>query len=284
MPLSFKPNSSIDFRRPLTLHDKRSLTITNKNHQHVVFRIDTTAPEHYCVWPSVGRLYPQESTIVSILFLPLGKEPPLTAKCNDEVYIHSAFIPLDRVKGCLSSIIQATLDKDEKGGTFQHTLHVNYLSANHQTNESAAVKLTSVMPVNKSLQTQASAKVVPSNRPRSTLAIANVRRTGAVGDDCIPLIQPTLESGSLDSSSTSFYSFISSQSRIPSLEEPMNVTYNPHAGTSDPTAISFCSVAASRTNTTDYGLYYTRRKISQGTITGQSLDSFGNERVSIVNG
>ncbi|KDR68156.1 hypothetical protein GALMADRAFT_146638 [Galerina marginata CBS 339.88] len=76
------------------------------------------------------------------------------------------------------------------------------------------------------------------------------------------------ETDSLLSSAASFYSCISTPSRIASLsEEQANIAgYNPYLSALDLATVSLYSLASSRTVTTDYGLYYTRWAVSQETI------------------
>ncbi|KDR68162.1 hypothetical protein GALMADRAFT_146645 [Galerina marginata CBS 339.88] len=97
------------------------------------------------------------------------------------------------------------------------------------------------------------------------------------------------ETDSLLSSAASFYSCISTPSRIASLsEERANIAgYNPYLSALDLATISLYSLASSRTVTTDYGLYYTRWAVSQETIQEsesirtitrrRSWDSFQNQ-------
>ncbi|KDR79692.1 hypothetical protein GALMADRAFT_137472 [Galerina marginata CBS 339.88] len=66
-----------------------------------------------------------------------------------------------------------------------------------------------------------------------------------------------------NNSPASFYSDISSVSRVCSLEEPTNTAYNTYLPALNPANISLYSVASSRTISTDYGVYYTRWAISQ---------------------
>ncbi|KDR76593.1 hypothetical protein GALMADRAFT_247000 [Galerina marginata CBS 339.88] len=67
---------------------------------------------------------------------------------------------------------------------------------------------------------------------------------------------------SLRSFSTSFYSCISTPNRVPSLDETTNTRYDAHVGALDLATTSLCSQAYSRTISTEYGAYYTRRAFS----------------------
>ncbi|KDR68150.1 hypothetical protein GALMADRAFT_161220 [Galerina marginata CBS 339.88] len=73
------------------------------------------------------------------------------------------------------------------------------------------------------------------------------------------------ETDSLLSSGTSYYSCVSTRSKITSLpEEQANITgYNLYISALDLATVSLYSLASSRTVSTDYGMYYTRWAISQ---------------------
>ncbi|KDR68235.1 hypothetical protein GALMADRAFT_1048879 [Galerina marginata CBS 339.88] len=79
-----------------------------------------------------------------------------------------------------------------------------------------------------------------------------------------------LNSGSTDS----FYSLLSAPLSIPSLQEPTRIVYNVNVGALDLATLSSYSLASSRTDSTDYGVYYTRWAISQDTI--QNRDSISS--------
>ncbi|KDR71999.1 hypothetical protein GALMADRAFT_143349 [Galerina marginata CBS 339.88] len=95
--------------------------------------------------------------------------------------------------------------------------------------------------------------------------VAQLAQYGA-SSSISPLLDK-VDTNSLNSSSGSFYSAVSTPTRALSLGEPIDATHSAYiAAIEAEKTISLYSVASSRTNSTDYGLYFTRWAISQETI------------------
>jgi len=90
--VSLNPSNAIGFNRPLTVPVKRTLTITNNNAQPAAFKVKTTSPELYRVYPNLGRVEPGKSVNVTVMLRPMEEEPSMSTKCKDKFLIQSTLI------------------------------------------------------------------------------------------------------------------------------------------------------------------------------------------------
>ena len=60
--MEIDPENILTFQRPLNVDVvKCPISITNKSHTPMIFKIKTTAPKTYCVRPNSGFILPGES-------------------------------------------------------------------------------------------------------------------------------------------------------------------------------------------------------------------------------
>ncbi|KIL63246.1 hypothetical protein M378DRAFT_179357 [Amanita muscaria Koide BX008] len=136
MSVSLNPSNALGFHRPLTQLAKRSLTITNNNHQPIAFKVKTTAPKLYCVRPNSGRVEPGHTVEVSgeaVMLQAMREEPPQNAKCKDKFLIQSTLITPDKETLSLQDIWAAPEGAEELTKVHQQKLRVTYLPPEGQT-------------------------------------------------------------------------------------------------------------------------------------------------------
>ncbi|BGP51768.1 phosphatidylinositol-binding protein scs2 [Rhodotorula kratochvilovae] len=134
MSVTLSPSSQLAFQRPLTQLVKRTLSVSNHNHQAIAYKVKTTAPKQYCVRPNSGRIEPGETVDVQVLLQPMKEDPAPGAKCRDKFLVQSVIITPER-EGIQLSDLWSLVEKEEKERTdgqnqiFEQKIRCAYLPA-----------------------------------------------------------------------------------------------------------------------------------------------------------
>ncbi|GJN94372.1 hypothetical protein Rhopal_007451-T1 [Rhodotorula paludigena] len=142
MSVTLQPSSQLGFQsesrphsRPLTQLVKRTLSVSNHNHQAIAYKVKTTAPKQYCVRPNSGRIEPGETVEVQVLLQPMKEDPAPNTKCRDKFLVQSVVITPER-EGVALPELWSTVEKEEKERTdggqsqiFEQKIRCAYLPA-----------------------------------------------------------------------------------------------------------------------------------------------------------